>query len=80
MIPFSRQPPCADDVGRLGAGNVIESLLSIDDLIRILGCSRRLLERMRAAGKLPHPDIMIGRMPRWKAETIRDWIERRGRQ
>ena len=56
-------------------GHIIEPLLSIDDLARILGCSRRLMERMRSAGKVPEPDIKIGKMPRWRVETIRRWIE-----
>jgi predicted DNA-binding transcriptional regulator AlpA len=61
------------------AGHVIEPLLKIVDLARILGCSRRLVERMRAAGKLPRPDVKIGKMPRWKRDTILRWIEDGGR-
>jgi hypothetical protein len=49
----------------------IEPLLSIDDLAALLNCSRRLVERLRSAGKVPTHDIMIGKMPRWKPETIR---------
>jgi hypothetical protein len=63
-----------------GAGHVIEPLLSIDDLIRILGCCRRVIERMRSAGRLPRPDLYVGRMPRWRyTKTILPWIERGGR-
>ena len=54
----------------------IEPMLHIDDLAALLSCSRRLVERMRSAGKLPKPDIHVGRCPRWKPATIRDWIER----
>ncbi len=61
------------------AGHIIEPLLSIDDLAALLSCSRRLVERMRTAGKVPKPDIKIGKMPRWKAATIRAWIERGGK-
>ncbi len=57
----------------------IEPLLHIDDLAALLSCSRRLVERMRSAGKLPKPDIHVGRCPRWKPATIRDWIERSGK-
>ncbi len=57
----------------------LEALLSLDDLAALLSCSRRLVERMRSAGKVPKPDIKIGKMPRWKAATIRAWIERGGR-
>jgi len=54
-------------------------MLSIDDLAAILKCSRRLVERMRSAGKVPRPDFHAGRCPRWRAETIRRWIEAGGR-
>jgi hypothetical protein len=29
---------------------------------------------MLASGKLPRPDLHVGRMPRWQAATIRTWI------
>ena len=57
----------------------IEPMIGIDDLAAILSCPRRLVERMRSAGKIPKPDIKIGKMPRWKAATIRSWIERGGK-
>ena len=57
----------------------IEPLLSQDDLTRVLNASRRTVERMRSAGKLPKPDLLLNRMPRWRPETIRRWIERGGR-
>jgi predicted DNA-binding transcriptional regulator AlpA len=92
MTPAPRRKPAVDDPGPLtladpsdrkpeapGAGHIIEPMLSIDDLAAILRCSRRLVERMRSAGKVPKPDIKIGKMPRWKAATIRAWIERGGR-
>jgi len=60
-------------------GHIIEPMLSIDDLAALLSCSRRLVERMRSAGKVPKPDIKIGKMPRWRVETIRRWIEGGGR-
>lgn len=58
---------------------VIEPLLTIVDLAKALSCSRRLVERMRSSGKLPRPDMHVGRMPRWQAETIRGWINQSGR-
>ena len=68
----------ADGAKPVNAGHIIEPMLSIDDLTRILSCSRRLVERMRAGGRLPEPDIRVGKMPRWKPSTIRTWIEREG--
>jgi predicted DNA-binding transcriptional regulator AlpA len=57
----------------------LEALLSVADLALVLNASRRAVERMRAAGKLPRPDLRVGKLPRWKPETIREWIERGGR-
>ena len=42
-------------------------MLGIDDLAAVLSCSRRLVERMRSAGKVPKPDIQIGKMPQMEA-------------
>lgn len=72
-----RQPEAATPKRTLPPG--IEPLLGIDDLAALLSCSRRLVERMRSSGKVPIPDIKIGKMPRWKPETIRRWIEGGGR-
>jgi predicted DNA-binding transcriptional regulator AlpA len=54
----------------------IEPLLRIAELTRVLNCSRRVVERMRAAGRLPKPDLFVGnRSPRWTAAAIRAWID-----
>jgi hypothetical protein len=52
-----------------------EPLLSNDDLAAFLNTSRRTVERLRSAGKLSRPDLTIGRMPRWRPETLRRWVE-----
>jgi predicted DNA-binding transcriptional regulator AlpA len=56
-------------------GEVCRLTLRLDELARALGISRRALERERSAGRFPRPDLTIGRMPLWRPETIRDWIE-----
>lgn len=53
--------------------------LRLDDLAAALGVSRRAIERERSAGRFPTPDIVIGRMPLWRPETIRRWVEGGGR-
>ena len=53
--------------------------LRFDDLPALLGVSRRTLERERSAGRFPRPDLTIGRMPLWRPETIREWVERGGK-
>ena len=51
----------------------------LDDVAAALGISRRAIERERSAGRFPRPDLKIGRMPLWRPETIREWIEKGGR-
>ena len=53
--------------------------LRLDELPAALGVSRRTLERERSAGRFPRPDLTIGRIPLWRPETIREWVERGGR-
>jgi predicted DNA-binding transcriptional regulator AlpA len=66
--------PPADLKPGLTLAAAIEPLLSLDDLTVILNVSRRAVERLKSAGKLPRPDLTIGRMPRWRPESIRRWI------
>jgi hypothetical protein len=68
-------PKLTDVPGLKGAAD-LEPLLRTVDLARVLGRSRRVVERLRAAGRLPAPDLYVGnRSPRWKPTTIRDWVE-----
>jgi hypothetical protein len=55
-----------------------ERLFALDDLAEYLRVSRRTAERMRSSGALPKADLHIGkkRMPRWRPETIRNWVAR----
>jgi hypothetical protein len=57
----------------------IEPLMSQDDIARVLNAGLRTVERMRASGKLPKPDLFVGKMPRWRPETIRAWIDGQAR-
>jgi hypothetical protein len=52
--------------------------LRLDELAFALGVSRRAIERERSAGHFPEPDLHIGRMPLWRVETVRRWLERGG--
>jgi predicted DNA-binding transcriptional regulator AlpA len=49
----------------------------IDQVADSLGMSRRAIERERAAGRFPAPDLHIGKAPLWRPETIRDWLDSR---
>jgi excisionase family DNA binding protein len=55
-----------------------DRLWSIDDVAKYLNVSRRGVERLKSSGKLPRPALTIGRLPRWRPEVIREWIERGG--
>ncbi len=47
----------------------------LEAIAKALGVSRRTLERERSAGRFPPPDLSIGKMPLWRPETIRRWVE-----
>jgi hypothetical protein len=72
------EPPPPLVKPRLSLVAAIGPLLTIKDIAAILKCSRRLVERMRSAGKLPQPDLHVGRMPRWQVESIQSWIDQGG--
>ncbi|WP_422932201.1 helix-turn-helix transcriptional regulator [Singulisphaera sp. PoT] len=57
----------------------IDPLFSVDALAKLLVTTRRSIDRMRSSGRLPEPDLYVGKMPRWRASTIDRWIgEQRG--
>jgi hypothetical protein len=68
--------PLATIVARLALAG-IEPALTLDDWPFILNCSRREVERLKSAGELPSPDFFVGRLPRWRAATVRAHLERR---
>lgn len=57
---------------------LLEPLLSVRDVAAVLGCTRRTVERLRSSGKFPGPDLRVGRMPRWRRETLTRWITEGG--
>jgi excisionase family DNA binding protein len=57
----------------------VDRLWSIDDVATYLNVSRRGVERLKSAGRLPQPIVVIGRLPRWQSEDIRRWAEGGGR-
>src|SRR5262249_13671742 len=52
--------------------------LRIDEVADALGGSRRTIEREPAAGRFPKPDLTIGKMPLWRPETVRGWLDKGG--
>ena len=53
-------------------------VLRLDDLVELLGVSRRTIERERSAGRFPRPDLSIGKAPLWKPATIQAWVDAGG--
>jgi hypothetical protein len=58
----------------------LEPLVTNDDIEQAFHVTRRWIELERAAGRFPEPDVMLGRLPRWYAQTIRDWLSAKGGQ
>jgi hypothetical protein len=70
----------ADALDRQTAAGLIEPVLTRRDLARALRVSLPLLDRLRAAGRLLKPDLLLSRRsPRWRAAAVRAWIEKGGR-
>jgi hypothetical protein len=64
----------AESLARLALAG-IEPPLEPDDWALILKVSRREVDRLRSAGRLPKADFYLGRSPRWCAATARDWMK-----
>jgi predicted DNA-binding transcriptional regulator AlpA len=54
--------------------------LRIDEVAASMGVSRRAIERERAKGNFPKQDLVIGKMPLWRPETIRAWLDQQPRR
>jgi hypothetical protein len=71
-VPAVTRPPLAV---------LIEPLLTVTDLADVLRTTRRSIERLRAAGRVPSPDLYLGkRQPRWRAETIRRFLDEQSKK
>lgn len=51
-------------------------LLTMDDLVQMLGRTKRTIARDRAAGVFPSP-LKIGRQVRWHPSDVAAWLESR---
>lgn len=51
----------------------MHELLNIHDVARMLQISVRKIELMVASGELP-PPIRLGRLRRWRPDTIEAWL------
>lgn len=78
MRRADRREPASDAAGPSARPAVDRLAYRLDEVATALGVSRRAIERERAAGRFPRPDLSIGRMPLWRVETVRDYLARGG--
>lgn len=53
--------------------NLLDPLLTLDDVVKTLKVSRQTINRWSKAGKFPRPRT-IGRNVRWLSSEINTWI------
>jgi predicted DNA-binding transcriptional regulator AlpA len=51
--------------------------LRADEVAELIGLSRRAFDRARASGEVPKPSKVIGKVPVWAVEVLRDWLQGR---
>jgi predicted DNA-binding transcriptional regulator AlpA len=65
-----------DHIASPGFPASLERLITPADWLPLLSVSQATYERLRRAGRLPEPDLSLGRgLERWRPETVRRWIE-----
>jgi predicted DNA-binding transcriptional regulator AlpA len=88
-VPSARRPypeiqpvlvSYSDDEARERAVPPIRLALRLAEAAAAVGLSRRMVERLRAAGKFPKPDAHAGRAPLWRPATLDHWIKEGGSQ
>ena len=70
--------PVTEATGHAARPAVERLVYRIEEVAVALGVSRRAIERVRTAGRFPSADKYIGKMPLWRVETIRSYLERGG--
>lgn len=76
-MPESTRSPLP--VNANGTGPAIEPLVSPEAFAAFLSIGRRTFQTWRAVGKLPPPDLALGKTIRWRRATIDAWLEARQR-
>lgn len=50
-------------------------LLRLKDVMRLVGLSRSTIYVRLAAGKFPAPVYPAPNLPRWRSDTLQEWID-----
>ena len=51
------------------------TLLNVESVAKMLDCSPSHVRRMADAGQIPRP-LKIGRLSRWRLDTLEVWINK----
>lgn len=57
-----------------------DDLITQHEFTEYLRCEETTFREMKDAGRLPAPVMYVGKQPRWRAGTIRAWIQAGGMQ
>ncbi|KAA0220670.1 MAG: helix-turn-helix domain-containing protein [Planctomycetota bacterium] len=61
--------------------NPPEKLLSLKDICALVSLGERTARRWLTTGALPPPDARLaGKLLRWRASTIHEWVEKQACQ
>jgi hypothetical protein len=52
---------------------VSENYLTVAEIARLYGIGTRTITSYKARGKMPQPDLQVGRTPVWKLSTLTEW-------
>ena len=50
-----------------------ENYLTVADIARLYGIGSKTITSYKARGKMPQPDLQVGRTPVWKLSTLAAW-------
>lgn len=55
----------------------MNDLLTYSEIAELTGLKYDTIYRLRKNNTLPAPDLIVGRTPVWKRQTINEWIKTR---
>ena len=61
------------------ASGALRLAYRLEEVAGALGVCRRTIERERASGRFPSPDVKIGKAPLWTPETLKQWVASGGK-
>jgi hypothetical protein len=74
-VNFAPMP--APKAQRLSASALGESMVGLKDIAGFCGVTYRTAQQWRAQGVLPPPDFAVGKVIRWRRETVLGFVNGR---